>query len=63
MSEFVEAIEAAFALIIGGIVMLVFGSVATSELFNFTLMGVLYLFAGIVGVVLVTAVAVQTLFR
>jgi len=63
MSEFGEAIEAAFALIVGGFVMLMFGSVVTSELFNFTLMGVLYLFGGVVGVVLVLALTIGALFQ
>lgn len=63
MSEFGEAIQAAFALIVGGFVMLMFGSVVTSELFNFTLMGVLYLFGGVVAAVLTIAVAIGALSK
>ncbi len=60
MGEFGEAAEGALSLIIGGVVMVVFGSTVTTEYLNITLIGLLSTVLGIVALVSVVAIVIAS---
>ncbi len=60
MGEFGEAAEGALSLIIGGVVMVVFGSAVTTEYLNITLIGLLSTVLGIVALVSIVAIVIAS---
>ena len=60
MTDFGEAVEATVSLIVGGIVMFVFGSAVTETLFNVSFIGIVFTVVGIVGAFGLVAIAIHT---
>lgn len=59
MNDLLNAAEAAAGLLCGGILFLLFGSaLGATGLINLSLWGIIYIFAGVVGLIVVVAAAV-----
>jgi len=62
MTEFGEAAEGAISLVVGGFVMILFGSVVTSEYLNIRFIGLLFAVLGVVALAMVVSIALVTAF-